>query len=65
MMLQENPGLEVGTQMIEMPSCELLEVTREGGEPLLVPMIGDAIRSVHPEQGRIEVDSEFLGLGEG
>jgi 16S rRNA processing protein RimM len=52
-------------RMIEMPSCELLEVTREGGEPLLVPMIGDAIRSVQPEQRLIEVDSEFLGLGEG
>ena len=50
------------TRMIEMPSCELLEVTREGGEPLLVPMIRDAIRSVRPEERRIEVDSAFLGL---
>jgi 16S rRNA processing protein RimM len=52
-------------RMIEMPSCELLEVTREQGEPLLVPMIRDAIRSVSPQERRIDVDSAFLGLEEG
>jgi 16S rRNA processing protein RimM len=52
-------------RLIEMPSCELLEVTREQGEPLLVPMIRDAIRSVRPDRSLIDVDSEFLGLGDG
>ncbi len=52
-------------RLIEMPSCELLEVSREQGEPLLVPMVRDAIRSVEPEQRRIEVDAAFLGLEEG
>ncbi len=57
----------VGTvaRLIEMPSCELLEVAREQGGPLLVPMVRDAIRSVAPEERRIEVDGDFLGLGEG
>jgi 16S rRNA processing protein RimM len=52
-------------RMIEMPSCELLEVEREQGEPLLVPMIRDAIRSIEPDRRRIEVDSAFLGVEEG
>jgi 16S rRNA processing protein RimM len=52
-------------RLIEMPSCELLEVVRDRGEPLLVPMVRDAIRSVAPEQRRIEVDAAFLGLEEG
>jgi 16S rRNA processing protein RimM len=58
----------VGTvaRLIEMPSCEVLEVTPAGGgEPLLVPMVRDAIRSVDPGERRIEIDSTFLGLGEG
>ena len=52
-------------RMIAMPSCELLEVTREQAEPLLVPMIKDAIRSIEPERRRIDVDGAFLGLEEG
>jgi 16S rRNA processing protein RimM len=40
-----------------LPSCEVLEV----GE-LLVPMVGDAVRSVDVTARRIVVDAEFLGL---
>jgi 16S rRNA processing protein RimM len=48
-----------------LPSCEALEVLPEpGAEPLLVPMVKDAIRSVEIERERIEVDLEFLGLEE-
>jgi 16S rRNA processing protein RimM len=48
-------------RLIELPSCEALEVTRdEGGEPLLVPMVKDAIRRVAPSEGRIEVNLDFL-----
>jgi 16S rRNA processing protein RimM len=57
----------VGTvaRMIELPSCEVLEVQRPGGaEPLLVPMVSDAIRAVEPQQRRIEIDGSFLGLDE-
>jgi 16S rRNA processing protein RimM len=53
------------TRLIELPSCEALEVrTPEGAEPLLVPMVKDAIRSVEVAGGRIEVDLDFLGLEE-
>jgi 16S rRNA processing protein RimM len=51
------------TRLIELPSCEALEVTgADGGEPLLVPMVKDAIRSVDPSEGRIEVNADFLAL---
>ena len=50
-------------RLIELPSCEALEVRpAEGGEPLLVPMVKDAVRRVAPAQRRIEVNLEFLGL---
>ncbi len=35
---------------LELPSCEALEVDPSGGgEPLLVPMVKDAIRSIEPK----------------
>jgi len=55
----------IGTvsRLIELPSCEALEVRpSSGGEALLVPMVKDAIREVAVERGRIEVDLEFLDL---
>ena len=57
-------GRLLGTvsRLIELPSCEALEVRpAEGGEPLLVPMVKDAIRSVSPDQRLVEVDVSFLG----
>jgi 16S rRNA processing protein RimM len=53
-------------RMIELPSCEVLEVAgADGGEPLLVPMVKDAVRRVDVENRHIEVDAEFLDLGAG
>jgi 16S rRNA processing protein RimM len=50
-------------RMLELPSCEALEVgPAEGGEPLLVPMVKDAVRSIDVPAGRIEVDLDFIGL---
>ncbi len=50
-------------RMIELPSCEALEVDPEGGgAPLLVPMVKDAVRRVLVAEGRIEVDADFLDL---
>jgi len=43
-----------------MPSADVLEVERGGREPLLVPLVGDAVRSIDKERRRIDVDSEFL-----
>jgi 16S rRNA processing protein RimM len=56
--------LEVGVvaRLLELPSCEVLEVTRhEGGPALLVPLVKDAVREVDLERRVIEVDMEFLG----
>jgi 16S rRNA processing protein RimM len=47
--------------MVELPSCEALEVHRETGGELLVPMVGDAIRAVDIKGKRIDVDMGFLG----
>jgi 16S rRNA processing protein RimM len=50
-------------RLIELPSCEALEVRpARGGEPVLVPLVRDAVRKVSPRQRRIEVNLDFLGL---
>jgi 16S rRNA processing protein RimM len=51
------------SQLIELPSCEALEVRPAGGgEVVLVPLVKDAVRRVAPADRRIEVDLDFLGL---
>jgi 16S rRNA processing protein RimM len=58
-------GRALGTvaRLIELPSCEALEVRPlGGGEPLLVPMVRDAVRSVDIERRRIEIAGDFIGL---
>lgn len=54
---------EVGVvrQLLELPSCEVLEVERAGGGDLLVPLVTDAVRQVDLEQRTIDVDLRFLG----
>jgi 16S rRNA processing protein RimM len=54
---------EVGVvkRLLEYPSCELLEVRREGAGDLLVPLVRDAIRSIDVKARVIEVDLAFLG----
>lgn len=53
------------SRLLELPSCEVLEVEGPGGgPPLLVPMVRDAIRAVDPAARRIEVDAAFLGVAE-
>ncbi len=57
--------LGVVTRLIELPSCEALEVHPEdGGATVLVPMVKDAVRRVEPARGRIEVDLDFLDLAD-
>lgn len=53
----------VGTvaRMLVLPSCEVLEVERPGLEPLLVPMVRDAVREVDVAARRIDIDMRFLG----
>lgn len=47
--------------LLELPSCEVLEVRREDGRELLVPMVRDAVRQVDVAAGRIDVSLDFLG----
>jgi len=53
----------VGTvrRLIALPSCEALEVEREGAGDLLVPLVTDAVREVDIAAGEIDVDLRFLG----
>lgn len=53
----------VGTvrRLLALPSCEVLEVERDAGGELLVPMVSDAVRAVDVETGTIDVDLAFLG----
>jgi 16S rRNA processing protein RimM len=58
-------GRLLGTvsRLIELPSCETLEVRSAGqGTPLLVPMVRDAIREIDASRRLIEVDADFLDL---
>jgi 16S rRNA processing protein RimM len=61
--LVHDAGAEVGrvSRMLALPSCEVLEVERPRGDPLLVPLVRDAVRSVDVAAARIEVDLRFLG----
>lgn len=47
--------------LLALPSCEVLEVAREGEGDLLVPLVRDAVRAVDAEARRIDVDLAFLG----
>lgn len=50
------------TRLLALPSCEVLEVQRsDGGEPLLVPLVSDAVRTVDLERQLIDIDLGFLG----
>ena len=53
----------VGTvrRLVELPSCEMLEVERDGGGELLVPLVTDAVREVDLDHRAIDVDLRFLG----
>ena len=58
--------LGVVARLIELPTCEALEVDRGPGEQaLVVPMVKDAIRAVDVRARRIVLDAGFLDLGHG
>src|SRR4051794_7047104 len=50
-------------RMSALPSVEVLEVDRPDGSELLIPLVGDCIRSIDVEARRIDVDLGFLGEG--
>ena len=47
-------------RLIGLPSCEALEVERDDGGQLLVPLVADAVREVDVERGRIDVRLGFV-----
>jgi 16S rRNA processing protein RimM len=53
-------------RVIELPSCEALEIERTGAgtdrDSLLVPMVKDAVRGIDVAARLIEVDAAFLDL---
>jgi 16S rRNA processing protein RimM len=52
----------VVVRLLALPSCEVLEVSRDGDAPdLLVPLVRDAVRDVDLERRLIDVDLQFLG----
>lgn len=57
-------GRQMGVvrRLIELPSCEALEVLDESParQPLLVPMVSDAIRSIDVVARVIDVDMSFV-----
>jgi 16S rRNA processing protein RimM len=48
-------------RLVALPSCEALEVARDGDADLLVPLVRDAVRTVDTTARRIDVDLRFLG----
>jgi 16S rRNA processing protein RimM len=54
--------LDVGRvrRLLALPSCEVLEVERDGDDDLLVPLVRDAVRSVDVAEGVVDVDLVFL-----
>jgi 16S rRNA processing protein RimM len=58
----EVPGLGSVRRVIAAPSCDVLEV---GDAGVLVPLISDAVKRVDTAGRLIEVDLEFLDLGDG
>ena len=55
----EVDGIGRVERVLDGPSCDVLEV---GPDAVLVPFVGDAVKSVDLETRRIVVDREFLGL---
>ena len=53
---------EVGTVLAlqALPSCEVLQVGREGRDELLVPLVRDAVRGGDLAAGTVDVDLAFL-----
>jgi 16S rRNA processing protein RimM len=51
------------SRLIELPSCEAIEVDGDSTSgTLLVPLVKDAIRRVDTDARRIDVDGQFLDL---
>ncbi|HUA12347.1 MAG TPA: ribosome maturation factor RimM [Solirubrobacteraceae bacterium] len=52
--------LGVVARMIALPTCEALEVDLDAGGTVLVPMVGDAIRTIDAAAKRVDADMQFV-----
>jgi 16S rRNA processing protein RimM len=52
----------IGTvrEVLLLPAADVLEIARDDGGPLLMPMVADAVRSIDLAVGRIDVDVAFV-----
>ena len=46
--------------MIELPTCEALQVALDDGGEIIVPLVHAAIRKLDVRGGVVEVDAGFL-----
>jgi 16S rRNA processing protein RimM len=60
--VRSRAGNDVGTvtQVLGLPSCDVLEVRRPAGGELLVPLIRDAVPELDLEARLLTVDLDFL-----
>jgi 16S rRNA processing protein RimM len=60
--VRSRAGNDVGTvtQVLGLPSCDVLEVRRPAGGDLLVPLIRDAVPELDLEARLLTVDLDFL-----
>lgn len=59
---EKGEDLGAVARLVNAPSVDILEVGVSGGEDLLIPMVGDAIISISPADGKIVVNASFLDL---
>jgi 16S rRNA processing protein RimM len=48
------------TDVLPMPSADVLEIERDGQDTLLVPLVRDAVRSIDVEAARLDIDITFV-----
>lgn len=61
---EKGVALGVVERLVNAPSVDVLEVSPgEGGEALLIPMVGDAIVEISPSRRELIVNAKFLDLG--
>ena len=49
------------SDVLLLPSADVLEVEVPDGDPLLVPLVDDAVRHLDVATRRVDIDTSFLG----
>lgn len=62
--VRDREGKSLGTiaRLLNLPSVDVVEVKPDAGDPLIIPLVADAIVAIDPSDAVI-VDSTFLNLG--